>query len=404
MFTCFKTSKIAPVAALMAAVVFTGCAKSASPTESQNSADNNVVIPITSESGLKIADIRSRGDVLLVPGNGIFYSQTKNNSESTIEYHLLRYDDKVTDTNFGTVTNESYEAMYSRTVVNNKLYTLAITGDILDNIPDPQWLMEFDLESGKMEEYKLTDNGFPYSYMTAMDDKILILEHDQQDKLIDHIVEFDTSSKSITEIMNFELTKDLTGETIRGMYSDFGNLYVLRIFFGGDGRLAACIDVFDKEYQKTGEFDITDILTTAMKECLAEQDVKGELQQMVSSFKVLDNGVFYYENFSSTRIFGNMITGEVLYGLNDLFSSSKDVRSANFYTLFDEPLSEEIEGNSIYSFNDGKLNKISGNKIPLTLNEGQSIWSVSSADDNILVLIYNAADKTYEATVIKSSN
>ena len=294
--------------------------------------------------------------------------------------------------------------MYSRTVVNNKLYTLAITGDILDNIPDPQWLMEFDLESGKMEEYKLTDNGFPYSYMTAMDDKILILEHDQQDKLIDHIVEFDTSSKSITEIMNFELTKDLTGETIRGMYSDFGNLYVLRIFFGGDGRLAACIDVFDKEYQKTGEFDITDILKTAMKECLAEQDVKGELQQMVSSFKVLDNGVFYYENFSSTRIFGNMITGEVLYGLNDLFSSSKDVRSANFYTLFDEPLSEEIEGNSIYSFNDGKLNKISGNKIPLTLNEGQSIWSVSSADDNILVLIYNAADKTYEATVIKSSN
>ena len=99
-----------------------------------------------------------------------------------------------------------------------------------------------------------------------------------------------------------------------------------------------------------------------------------------------------------------MITGEVLYGLNDLFSSSKDVRSANFYTLFDEPLSEEIEGNSIYSFNAGKLNKISGNKIPLTLNEGQSIWSVSSADDNILVLIYNAADKTYEAKVIKSSN
>lgn len=404
MLTHFKTAKTAPVAALMAAMVFTGCANSASPSESQNEADPNMLISVTSETGLKITDINSRGDVLAVPGHGIFYSQAINNSESTIEYHLLRYGDKVSDTKLGVVENESYETTYSRTIVNNKLYTLAITGDILDEMPDPLWLLEFDLESGTMEEYKLSDNGFPYSYMTSMDGKLLILEHDQQDKLNDHIIEFDPSSKSSRDIINFELTNDLHGESIRGMYSADNKLYILRIGFDGPDNISAFVDVCDSGYKKSGEFDITNTLTKSIKEHLTESDMNNELQQMVSSFMVFDDSIFYYENFSSTRVFGNMKTGEVLYGMNDLFSSAKGMASSNFYTLYEGPLTEDIEGNSLYNFNGKKLTKITSKRTPLMLDEGQSICSMSSADDNILVLIYNSADKSFEAKVLTSSN
>ena len=393
------TAMITILCLMLTMPAITGCSAHDSQTADTDTADRSdttdpdSMIRIMSNDGKDIAEINSVGDVIAVPGNRLFYSQT-NDDKTICSYHLLDTGTNK-DTVIGTIDNPGYEAYYARTYLNGRIYTLVETGDIIDNKPDPLWLLEFDLSACSTKEYKITDNGFPYVYMAPTGDKIIIVEHDQQDVLYDRVKEFDPATGDIREIMNFELSKDISGDTLRAVCSTNDKVYLLRIHCGNESAVSAYIDEYDLTYSKTAEYNITDIITDSLKDTCTAADINNEMMQMVSSFKILDDGCFYYENFSSTRCIGNYRNGTLIYGMNDLFNSVKMCDRQYFYTMYPEKISEGIDGNSIYEFSNGRLSKVSDSKIPLICDEGHVLYNITVSDGKTYALLYDTAKRSY---------
>ena len=244
-------------------------------------------------------------------------------AKDKVIYHL--YDTKTCESyTFGSITDQDYEAGYCRTELDGKLYTLITTGNALDKDPDPLLLVEFDLQAHTINQYTISENGFPYTSMTSVNDKLLILNHDQTDVLDDKLYLFDTKSKQAKQVMQSELNGHF-GDTIRSMHSDGKNIYILRLHFEGENNVTMFLDTFDLDLKKLSEKDISAMMRESAGKSLVPEDVANEMKQMVSRFMVLDEKYVYYENFSATRFLGNIedskIFGET-EGAGDMFLAS----------------------------------------------------------------------------------
>ena len=275
-------------------------------------------------------------------------------AKDKVIYHL--YDTKTCESyTFGSITDQDYEAGYCRTELDGKLYTLITTGNALDKDPDPLLLVEFDLQAHTINQYTISENGFPYTAMAEVNGKLLILNHDQTDVLNDKLYLFDTESKQTEQVMQFELNGN-TFDTIRSMYSDGKNIYILRLHFEGENNVTMFLDTYGLDLKKQSEKDISSMLKESAGKNLVPEDVANEIKQMVSRFMVLDEKYVYYENFSATRFLGNIedskIFGET-EGAGDMFLASSGSGVPFFYCIFGGANNE----NSIYELKNGTLEK-----------------------------------------------
>ena len=279
---------------------------------------------------------------------------TESGMTESCSYHL--YDPQTgQDVSFGSIPEQDYEAGYVRTETNGKLYTLVTTGNALDQTPDPLWLAEFDLTAHSLQQYKISDNGFPYTAMTAVNGRLLILNHDQTDTLHDILYLFDPDSRQTEQVLTFALA-DNTGDTIRQVYSDGKNVYLLRLHFEGENTVGMFLDTSDLSFNKLSEREISSLFREAAGKDLVQEDILNEMKQMVSRFMVLDEQVIYYENFSATRFFGNIGNGtlfEETEGVGDMFLSASGSGQPFFYYF----LGGGKNDNTLFEWKDGSLEK-----------------------------------------------
>ena len=372
----------------------TGCSKGSGSTEvqtyeksgvtestietSENSKNISDEFSDTKETDKNMTDIVDRdgrhiGQIpfntgITLTNSGIFYTTVISGAASPdtvtvgmnegakdkVIYHL--YDTKTCESyTFGSITDQDYEAGYCRTELDGKLYTLITTGNALDKDPDPLLLVEFDLQAHTINQYTISENGFPYTSMTSVNDKLLILNHDQTDVLDDKLYLFDTKSKQAKQVMQSELNGHF-GDTIRSMHSDGKNIYILRLHFEGENNVTMFLDTFDLDLKKLSEKDISAMMRESAGKSLVHEDVANEMKQMVSRFMVLDEKYVYYENFSETRFLGNIedskIFGET-EGAGDMFLASSGSGVPFFYCIFGGANNE----NSIYELKNGTLEK-----------------------------------------------
>ena len=325
------------------------------------------MMEIVDKDGRHIGQIPFNSGMTLT-NNGIFYTTSISGTTSpdtiavglnegekdVVVYHLYdiqtdeRYD-------FGSIPDQDYEAGYCRIELNGKLYTLITTGNVMDKEPDTLLLAEFDLTGHTINQYRISDNGFPYTAMAEVKGKLLILNHDQTDVLNDKLYLFDPESKQTEQVMQFELNGN-TGNTIRSMYSDGKYIYILRLHFEGENNVTMFLDTYDLDLKKLSEKEISAMLKESAGKNLVTEDVANEMKQMVSNFMVLDEKYVYYENFSTTRFLGNIEDGKLFSeteGKGDMFLASSGSGDPFFYCIFGGGENENI----IYEWKDGTLEK-----------------------------------------------
>ena len=356
--------------------------------------DPNLNIKITDLSGKSLAGIESGDSGFLVPDIGVFY-------KCNDEYHLTKMneDKDPEDIILGSAKEYSYETFYARTCIDNKLYTLAMKGNLFDNEKDPLYLLEFDLKEGKKNEYLISDNGYPYTSLTSFDNKILLFFHDQKNTLSDRVIEFDTATKESREVITYSLDNDLIGESVRSIYADKDALYLLKVVYNSNNNISMAIDVFDKDYKKIKNYDITDAMKKATVETTNMEDLN-ELIQPVSSFNIFDGRYIYYENFSVTRAFIDLKDSSLIYAIPEPFTSSSGNGPKVFYSLFCLESKDSIDPQSLYIFDNGELKKIP----TAILDDGQQISSVTASPDGYYMVSICGEDNTpYLAKIVSSS-
>ena len=325
------------------------------------------MMEVVDKDGKHIGEIPFNSGMTLT-NNGIFYTTSISGTTSpdtiavglnegekdVVVYHL--YDIKTDESyDFGSIPDQDYEAGYCRTELAGKLYTLVTTGNAMDKEPDPLLIAEFDLTDHTISQYRISDNGFPYTAMAVVNGKLLILNHDQTDVLNDKLYLFNPDNKQTKQVMQSELNGN-TGDTIRSMYSDGKSIYILRLHFEGDNNVAMFLDTYDLDFKKLSEKEISAMLKESAGKNLVPEDVANEMKQMVSNFMVLDEKYVYYENFSTTRFLGNAEDGKLFSeteGAGDTFLASSGSGAPFFYCIFGGGENE----NSIYEWKDGILEK-----------------------------------------------
>ncbi len=341
--------------------------ETASDEQSDIKETNNNMIDVVDKDGKHIGQIPFNSGMTLT-NKGIFYTTAipvetisdtiaagmNEGEKDKFLYHL--YDTKTKEIySFGSIPDQDYEAAYCRTELNGKLYTLVTTGNAMDKEPDPLLLAEFDLTEHTINQYNISDNGFPYTAMAEVNGKLLILNHDQTDVLNDKLCLFDPESKQTKQVMQFELNGN-TGDTIRTMNSDGKNIYILRLHFEGDNNVAMFLDTYDLDFKKISEKDISAMLKESAGKNLVPEDVLNEMKQMVSRFIMMDGKYIYYENFSTTRFLGNIEDGKLFSeteGAGDMFLASSGSGNFFFYCILGGGRNE----NSIYEWENGTLEK-----------------------------------------------
>lgn len=313
-----------------------------------------------------------------ITDRGIFYTVTPESGFGTAEYRL--YDPATgEDRLLGVMEEQSYETLYCRTELDGRLYTAALTGDLMDGKPDTLWLLSIDLVKGGLEKHKVDENGFPYAYVAAVDGKVLILEHDQQDDLFDRIMELDPAAGELTEAICLKLDGGAqNGDTARAICENDGKLNVLRVHFE-NGVTSLYIDSYDAEHNKTGERDITELASDAITQILTPDDVQSELPQMVCGFAVED-GFVYYANFSATHFLAELETGRQLTDMGELFNASMGCGRRFYYRIMAEEGQDDI-----FELENGEL---TGKRF--AAREGYYLSLASAAPNGDRIIIMNA--------------
>ena len=327
-----------------------GSTATAEPNEGEGSPittiepDYDTDTAVLDMNGERIGSLPENTSVTMTD-SGIFYSLVPDGGFGMVEYGLF---DPATgeDGRLGSLEEQSYEATYCRTELGGRIYTLAMTGVLSDGEPDTLWLLQFD-PAGEMKKYEVEDNGFPYAYMAAVNGKLLIAEHDQQDKLYDRVFEFDPESGVLREVMCFELAAEAAdGDTIRALCESDGKLYMLRVNHSQAG-VRLYLDTYSFAYEKESERDVTDLIAGAVEYMTGEKDY-GEIEQLVSGF-FIDNGIMYYENFSMTHCLIELESGRQLVEASDLFAASSGSGEHFFVKMYEEG------AENVFELEDGEL-------------------------------------------------
>lgn len=324
------------------------------------SACHNIPLRIADKDGSTISELSVYQNTTLTD-HGVLYTRLpKEGDNSTIEYRLFDTDSKE-DKKLGEMTGLSYQTAYSYAELNGKFYTLAMTGYLMDNLPDPLFLLEIDLVNGGINKYLISGNGYPYVSLCQAGEKILAFTHDQQKDglLLDHVLEFDPETKKVQEVLIFKYQDNDRGDTVRSLYSDEKNIYLLRVQVE-DKVPSLIIDTYDMSYVKTGEQDITQVFRDSVKTpeditSVMPVETLDDIFYQVARFFITPEGDLYYCNFNDEVILANLNTGRK-YDHGELFRASYGNGTPFFGSILQKIEDPDAGINQIFHLKDGTLN------------------------------------------------
>ena len=313
------------------------------------------MMQVVSKDGKPLGSIDCRANCTAMDG-GIIYSVfelAENNFTAAAEYHFFSKESNK-DVLLGTLGDQGYEAVYTRTELGGKAYTLAIQGNPMDGNADKLMLLEFDIKAGTMKQYVVSEKGFPYAAMAVHKGRLLIMNHEMDEQRTDVIVEFDPVPGTMKKVISLPGGKD----SLRSVFGAEDGSYVLRADIGSS-ETELFIDTYDVEYRKVSERSLNDIFLKAfsgMPGFEDRQDVFNELMMNVSCFEVIGGRYLVYENFGRMRMAADLQTGEVLFADQDLYSVSVGSGAPAVYRMDFEP--ESVEDPEICTISGGSLKKL----------------------------------------------
>ena len=290
----------------------------------------------------------------------------------------------------GTLEDQGYEAVYARTELNGLLYTLAISGNPMDKAADKLLLLAFDPENAAMEQFTVSENGFPYAAMAAVDGKLLIMNHEMKEDTAKHtadkLYEFDPASKTIWELLTFSAEK----ESLRGVCAAEDGFYLLRLRFSENSEPVLCLDSYSPEGKKAAELELNETFITAalrIHGMTGRQDALNEMGMNVSRFAVVGGRYLFYENFGVVRLVLDLEKNEAIFAQDDLWTFSIGNGEPVVYRL--QFLGEEPAEPEIFRLIKGELVPVSS-----TLPDGsQKVQAVSrSLNDTWVIMTLEAAE------------
>ena len=259
-----------------------------------------------------------------------------------------------------TLEEQGYEAVYTRTELGGTVYTLALTGNPYDEEPDTLWLLRFDGPGRTAEQYRITDDGFPYGSMAAAADKVLIVSHEMSQPKCDKVYAFDPADKTVRELLSFPAGGAGT-DTLRAVCADGDGFALLRLHLT-EGGSELYLDRYDGSGEKRAELALTEELIAAAMEIhgvLSRQDALSEFGMMVSGFRLEEGRYLFYENFGRLRLILDLETGATLFAGDDLYAMSIGSGSPAFYLLeFFVPGGDELHTPGIYALRGGTVTKL----------------------------------------------
>lgn len=315
----------------------TPAAVDSAPADSQPDAQSeleeerkNETTEVVDKDGRHLGEIAHNGG-FTVTDRGIVYSYYADNGEDKKQAYSLFDSKSGKSIRLGRIEGEVFENTFNRVEIGDHVYTLAVVGNVFDDQPDPAYLVDIDL-NGMTSIQTVSDDAFPYMAMCRHGDKLLYMLHDQQDVLYDRVFEFDPKTGKKKEVITAELGNDEKGDTLRQLWSDGERVYVLRIKMNTRSDVKMFLDTYGKAYSKLSEQDISDLLKKA-SHLAVNDDLNNEMIQMVSHFEVIDGRYIYYENFSTSRFFADLETGELLIDTNGLFTAVNGSGKTFWYWL-----------------------------------------------------------------------
>ena len=310
---------------------------------------------ILDRNGDRLGAIDARA-VCTASDAGIFYSvfqPAEYQFTATAEYRFFRAADRQ-DLLLGRLEEQGYEAVYARTELNGVLYTLAVTGNPLDETPDPLWLLALDPAAGTMKRYEVSADGFPYASLAAVGGRLLILNHETHEPRSDTIYEFDPGSGGLRALLSFP---DDGASTLRGVCAAEDGFCLLRLRLENGRPAELLLDYRDAEGRALSERSLNELLIPAARELPGLQDeteLLNEFGMMVSSFSLWEGRYLCYGNFGLLRAVLDLERGEALLTKDDLWSLSLGSGSPALYRLD----FEEAEGPEILVLGDGAFEKL----------------------------------------------
>ena len=372
------------------AIALTGCGgkEPAVPGDSTAPADINInvpdnYIPVVGRDGALLGAIDSRASCSAADA-GIFYSvfELENyNTTANAEYRFFRAE-TCEDILLGTLDGQGYEAVYSRTELNGRIYTLAVKGTPGgDSVP--LLLLAFDPALKTMKTFTVSENGFPYADMAAVNGKLLIMNHETNGMKYDKLYEFDPASETVREVLSFTAATD----SLRGVCSAENGFYLLRLKVGAGGN-EMFVDLYDNAFNKTAERSVNETLVNAIMTIpgmLGRQDALNEIGMNISHFSVTCGRYMFYENFGLSRVIVDLETGETLLAKEDLYSVSTGSGSPIVYRMdFD---SEGVNASEITGLENGRLvnfefKPVDSHKLVRNVSRSNGgTWVVVTSDD-----------------------
>ena len=326
-------------------------------TEPEDIYRRNQPIEVLDKDGKHIGEMENSGFVT-VTDKGILYTAFAD-TETTKKQEYCLFDPKTGKTQrLGWIEGEVFENIFNRVEIDGHVYTLAVVGDMLDDVPDTAYLVDIDM-NGLTAIHTLSDDAFPYMAMCRHNDKLLIMLHDDQpDALYDRVFEYDPKTGNKKEVITATLNDDEKGDTLRQVWSDGEKVYVLRVKMNTRSDVKLFIDTYDGNYSKQSEQDISGILRNACTYVTEDSDVFNEMLQMVAHFCVIDGKYVYYENFSTTRFLVDLGTGKPLIENNSLLTAVNGSGKIFWYWAFGgSETGDEAGLNAIFELKDGTVEK-----------------------------------------------
>ena len=340
-------------------------------------------MPVVDQNGAKLGIIDSRAECSAVDA-GIFYSifaLGEYEFTATAEYRLFNKEDK-TDVLLGKLEGQGFEASFARTELNGSIYTLAVRGNP-GSESVPLLLLAFDPARGTMKTYTVSEKGFPYADMAAVNGKLLILNHETPGMKYDKIYEFDPAGETVREVLSFSSDVD----SLRGVCDAGNGFYLLRLKIGSGGENEMFVDLYDKDYGKISEQSVHETMVKAIMTVpgmLSRQDALNEIGMNVTHFSIVDGRYMFYENLSIARVVVDLQTGEALLAKEDLYAVSRGNGSPAVYRM---DYDEDVKDAEIVDLEDGKLvnrpfaTTDSHNMVRSVSRSSGGTWVVVTSDD-----------------------
>ena len=357
--------KKAVIILLAALLLFAaGCDKSQTTSETESTAPISTQpkhsVDLLAEDGSRTVALDARY-LCTAAEKGLLYDDFDQAAAptSTAVYHWIDTAARE-DVTLMTLEDQSYETVYARTELDGAVYTLALTGNSRDNAPDTLWLLCFDGPGRTAAKYQITDNGFPYCSMAAMDGKLLIVSHEMTHPASDRVYVFDPADKTVRKLLSFPAGDDVT-DTLRAVCADEDGFALLRLHLEG-GSSELYLDRYDRSGQSRSELALNEQMIAAALEVpgvLSRQEVLDEFGMMVSGFRLEEGRYLYYENFGRLRLIVDLETGRTLFAGDDLYAMSVGSGRPAFYFLdFFMPGGDELHTPGIYALREGEMTKL----------------------------------------------